>query len=208
MTSSINVPRLRRRRAFFPSAARDDPPEAALLLDLLTRHRDRLRPLERDTVEMRSWQFLVPRTLPLWRTLSACRVETHLDAQGGSIESRSAGLGRCLAETCGRLVYVFPGQLSSRPSPVGTNTLVCPSRRQAARRMFEPRSRGLCGPLLGQSFDSWYCAPHAAGSFRRSTASSGRAGPGAGPAGCANGSTSFSFVPGISCKLSCSFKEA
>ena len=59
MTSSINVPRLRRQRAFFPSAAKDDPPEAALLLDLLTRHRDRLRPLERDTVEMRSWQFLV-----------------------------------------------------------------------------------------------------------------------------------------------------
>ena len=27
-----------------------------------------------------------PRTSPLWRTLSACRVETHLDAQGGSIE--------------------------------------------------------------------------------------------------------------------------
>ena len=47
------------RRAFFPSAAKDDPPDAALLLDLLTRHRDRLRPLERDTVEMRSWQFLV-----------------------------------------------------------------------------------------------------------------------------------------------------
>ena len=47
------------RRAFFPSGAKDDPPDAALLLDLLTRHRDRLRPLEPDTVEMRTLQFLV-----------------------------------------------------------------------------------------------------------------------------------------------------
>ena len=47
------------RRAFFPSGAKDDPPDAALLLDLLTRHRDRLRPLELDTVEMRTLQFLV-----------------------------------------------------------------------------------------------------------------------------------------------------
>ena len=49
----------RLRQAFFPSGAKDDPPDAALLLDLLTRHRDRLRPLERDTVEMRTLQFLV-----------------------------------------------------------------------------------------------------------------------------------------------------
>ena len=34
----------RLRQAFFPSGAKDDPPDAALLLDLLTRHRDRLRP--------------------------------------------------------------------------------------------------------------------------------------------------------------------
>ena len=47
------------RRAFFPSGAKDDPPDAALLLDLLTRHRDRLRPLQPDTVEMRTLQFLV-----------------------------------------------------------------------------------------------------------------------------------------------------
>ena len=49
----------RLRQAFFPSGAKDDPPDAALLLHLLTRHRDRLRPLKRDTVEMRSLQFLV-----------------------------------------------------------------------------------------------------------------------------------------------------
>ncbi len=47
------------RQAFFPSGAKDDPPDAALLLDLLTRHRDRLRPLEPDTVELRTLQLLV-----------------------------------------------------------------------------------------------------------------------------------------------------
>jgi transposase len=47
------------RQAFFPSGAKDDPPDAALLLDLLTRHRDRLRPLEPDTVELRTLRWLV-----------------------------------------------------------------------------------------------------------------------------------------------------
>ena len=42
--------------------------------------------------------------------------------------------------------------------------------------MFEARSRGFCGPLLGQSFYGWYHAPHTGGSFRRSSASGGRAG--------------------------------
>ena len=46
--------------------------------------------------------------------------------------------------------------------------------------MFEPRSHGVCGPLLGQSFCGWYCAPPAGGSFRRSAAYRGRAGPGVG----------------------------
>ena len=49
----------RLRQAFFPSGAKDDWPDAELLLDLLTRHRDRLRPLEPDTVETRTLQFLV-----------------------------------------------------------------------------------------------------------------------------------------------------
>jgi len=47
------------RRAFFPSGAKDDPPDAALLLDLLVRHRDRLRPQELDTDQTRLLQFLV-----------------------------------------------------------------------------------------------------------------------------------------------------
>ena len=44
----------------------------------------------------------------------------------------------------------------------------------AAHMMFKPRSHGLCGPLLGQPFYGWYCAPHAGGSFRRLAASGGR----------------------------------
>ena len=47
------------RQAFFPSGAKDDPPDAALLLDLLMRHRDRPRPLELDTDQTRRLQFLV-----------------------------------------------------------------------------------------------------------------------------------------------------
>ena len=157
-----------------------------------------------------------------------------LPPASGPPKSRSAGLGGCFAETCGRLVYVFPGQLSSRPSPVGTNTLVCPSRRQAARRMFAPRSRGLCGPLLGQSFYGWWPNRQPLNhTVARASGPPGRpqvdlhllhpgrrwffpalgrlqrsSGLGVGPAGRADGPTSFSFVPGISCKLSCSFKEA
>ncbi len=49
----------RRRQGFYPSGAKDDPPDAELLLDLLTLHRERLRRLEPDTVELRMLQFLV-----------------------------------------------------------------------------------------------------------------------------------------------------
>ena len=49
----------RLRQAFFPSGAKDDRPDAELPLDLLARHRDRPRPLEPDTVETRTLQFLV-----------------------------------------------------------------------------------------------------------------------------------------------------
>ncbi|HVP43415.1 MAG TPA: IS110 family transposase [Terriglobales bacterium] len=46
------------RETFAPSGAKDDRNDAASLLDLLLRHRDRLRPLEPDTVETRLIQFL------------------------------------------------------------------------------------------------------------------------------------------------------
>ncbi len=47
------------RQAFVPSGAKDDQPDADLLLDVLRRHRDRLRPLRPDTVETRTLQLLV-----------------------------------------------------------------------------------------------------------------------------------------------------
>src|SRR5215831_7566872 len=49
----------RYRETFCTSGAKDDPNDTALLLDLLLRHRERLRPLQPDTVETRLLQFLV-----------------------------------------------------------------------------------------------------------------------------------------------------
>jgi transposase len=47
------------RNAFFPSGAKSDPGDAALLLDLLVHHRERLHPRVADTPETRLLQFLV-----------------------------------------------------------------------------------------------------------------------------------------------------
>jgi transposase len=47
------------RKSFYPSGAKSDPNDAALILELLIQHRDRLRRLEPDTVETRTLQFLV-----------------------------------------------------------------------------------------------------------------------------------------------------
>src|SRR5499427_7778749 len=49
----------RYRETFCPSGAKDDPSDTASLLDLLLRHRERLRQLRPDTVETRLLQFLV-----------------------------------------------------------------------------------------------------------------------------------------------------
>jgi len=47
------------RQAFFPAGTKDDPGDTALLLDLLLRHRERLRRWQPDTQETRLLQFLV-----------------------------------------------------------------------------------------------------------------------------------------------------
>jgi transposase len=47
------------RRIFRPSGAKSDGPDASMHLDMLLRHRDKLRPLTTDTVETRTLQFLV-----------------------------------------------------------------------------------------------------------------------------------------------------
>jgi transposase len=49
----------RYRETFCPSGAKSDPSDTASLLDLLLRHRERLRPLQPDTVETRLLHFLV-----------------------------------------------------------------------------------------------------------------------------------------------------
>ena len=49
----------RYRDAFRPSGAKDDPTDAVLLLDLLRRHREHLRPLTQDTPETRLLRCLV-----------------------------------------------------------------------------------------------------------------------------------------------------
>jgi len=47
------------RRGFRPSGAKSDPSDAGLLLDILVRHREKLRRLNPDTAETRTLQFLV-----------------------------------------------------------------------------------------------------------------------------------------------------
>jgi len=47
------------RKSFRPSGAKDDPHDASLLLDILVRHREKLRQLQPDTPETRTLPFLV-----------------------------------------------------------------------------------------------------------------------------------------------------
>lgn len=47
------------RQAFTPSHAKDDPTDAELQLDLLIRHRDKLKPLQPQSAAMRTLQYLV-----------------------------------------------------------------------------------------------------------------------------------------------------
>jgi hypothetical protein len=49
----------RHRAAFRPSGAKDDTPDALVLLSLLEHHRDRLRPLELDDAATRTLAGLV-----------------------------------------------------------------------------------------------------------------------------------------------------
>jgi Transposase len=49
----------RYREAFTPSQAKDDPPDAELLLELLLKHRDKLKPLQPQSPTMRALEQLV-----------------------------------------------------------------------------------------------------------------------------------------------------
>ncbi|MBV9036659.1 MAG: IS110 family transposase [Acidobacteriaceae bacterium] len=47
------------RKSIYPSGAKSDPSDAALILDILCKHPERLRPFQPDTVETRTLQLLV-----------------------------------------------------------------------------------------------------------------------------------------------------
>ncbi len=70
----------RYREVFSPSGAKDDPPDAGLLLDFLRRHRDQLRAWEPDTPETRTIQFLAEdrRTLVDEKTRQTHRLRDRL----------------------------------------------------------------------------------------------------------------------------------
>jgi transposase len=61
----------RYRAAVFPSGGKDDPQDAELLLDLLVRHRDRLRAWQPDTEETRKLQALTEKRRQLVDELTA-----------------------------------------------------------------------------------------------------------------------------------------
>jgi hypothetical protein len=68
------------RKSFRPSGAKDDPKDAALLLDVLTLHYDKLRRLRPDTPETRTLQFLLEerRKFVHERTRCSNRITSHL----------------------------------------------------------------------------------------------------------------------------------
>ena len=68
------------RKAFVPSGAKDDVPDAIVLLKILTQHRDQLRPLKLDTPETRKVAALVAarRRAVDERTRLACELGSTL----------------------------------------------------------------------------------------------------------------------------------
>src|SRR5215217_8156661 len=74
-TSFVNY-----RKSFRPSGAKNDPHDAGLLLDILVRHRDKLRQRNPDTTETRTLQFLVEerRKLVHEKTQYSNRLTAHL----------------------------------------------------------------------------------------------------------------------------------
>jgi hypothetical protein len=68
------------RKSFRPSGAKGDPHDAGLLLDLLTRHREKLRRITPDTAETRTIRFLVEerRKLVNERIRFSQRLNSHL----------------------------------------------------------------------------------------------------------------------------------
>jgi transposase len=68
------------RKAFYPSGSKDDPKDTDLLLDMLQKHREKLRRLAPDTEQTRRIQNLVEerRKLVDEKTAQSNRLEAHL----------------------------------------------------------------------------------------------------------------------------------
>jgi transposase len=108
------------REAFYPSGAKSDPEDSAVLLDLLEHHRDRLRRLDPDTPETRLLQMLVEQRRA-WvdeRTrqsnrLTAC-LKLYFPQALGWIDDIDSPLGCDLLErwpTLEQLQHAHPGTL-------------------------------------------------------------------------------------------------
>jgi len=68
------------RKSFHPSGAKHDPVDTQLILEILIRHRDKLRPVQPETEQARTLQFLVEERWKLVDEETACtnRLTAHL----------------------------------------------------------------------------------------------------------------------------------
>ena len=88
------------RKSFRPSGAKGDPKYAGLLLDLLTRHREKLRRINPDTTETRTLRFLVEerRKLVNERIRFSQRLNSHLKLYFPQVLSWFCNIGAQIAE--------------------------------------------------------------------------------------------------------------
>jgi len=88
------------RKSFRPSGAKGDPHDAGLLLDLLTRHREKLRRINPDTAETRTLRFLVEerRKLVNERIRFSQRLNSHLKLYFPQVLNWFCDIGSQIAE--------------------------------------------------------------------------------------------------------------
>lgn len=88
------------RKSFRPSGAKGDPHDAGLLLDLLTRHREKLRRIDPDTAETRTLRFLVEerRKLVNERIRFSQRLNSHLKLYFPQVLNWFCDIGSQIAE--------------------------------------------------------------------------------------------------------------
>ena len=88
------------RKSFRPSGAKGDPNDAGLLLDLLTRHREKLRRINPDIAETRTLRFLVEerRKLVNERIRFSQRLNSHLKLYFPQVLNWFCDIGSQIAE--------------------------------------------------------------------------------------------------------------